>query len=372
MESNNYEYDFLIVGAGLFGATFAHEALKKGKTVLVIDKRNHIGGNCYTENIEGIEVHKYGPHIFHTNDKEVWDWISQFGEFNNFINSPLAYSKGKLYNLPFNMNTFYQLYGCATPEEAEIVLNKAREKYKGIEIKNLEDQALHLVGDEVYNTLIKDYTEKQWGQNCRDLPPEIITRLPLRFTFDNNYYDSKYQGVPVDGYTTLIKKMLKGADIMLNTSYEDLRTIFPDHYGKKVIYTGPIDEFFNYQLGALEWRGLEFDDILCSTDNVQGNAVINYMDRDIPYTRTIEHNHFNDTTSKVSIVTKEFPKQWVIGDIPYYPVNTDKNKELYKKYLGLASQYPYIYFVGRAGEYQYLDMDQTILKALELSKQLLK
>ena len=371
---NNYKYDFLIVGAGLFGATFAYEATKAGKSVLVIDKRNHIGGNCYTENVENIEVHKYGPHIFHTNNKTIWDWINQFGEFNNFVNTPIAKRGKKLYNLPINMNTLYQIYGCETPTASQKILKRITSKHQNKIDKNLENRALKIVGDDIYKLLIKDYTEKQWGKSCKELPAEIINRIPIRFTFDNNYYNCRYQGVPVNGYTSLIKKMLKGADILLNTSYEDLQLTHPDFRGKKIIYTGPIDEFFNYSLGMLEWRSLEFKHTEYSLENFQGNAVINYVDKKTPFTRVIEHKHFYKHLKKSNktIISQEYPRTWELGCERYYPIESQKNNSLQIKYEELAkNQFPNIHFCGRLGSYKYLDMDKIIENALTLSKLLL-
>ena len=366
-----YEYDFLVVGAGLFGAVFTHEAIKRGKSVLVIDKRDHIGGNCYTKNRMGIEVHEYGPHIFHTNDKEVWDWINQFGEFNNFINSPIAYRKGKIYNLPFNMNTFYQIYGTHKPAAAaQKILKDIPRGALNRTPRNLEEQAICFVGKKIYKTLIKDYTEKQWGKKCRDLPPELIKRIPLRFTFDNNYYNCKYQGVPINGYTSLIKKMLKGADILLNTSYEDLQLTHPDFRGKKIIYTGPIDEFFNYQLGELEWRVLEsISHGYPVYESPFGNAIVNFADKEFKnITRMIEHKFFYEETKDLpqTILTFEWTEDWKKGKIPSYPIEDNKNLKLYNDYLNLAKKYKNIYFCGRLGSYKYLDMDQIIKKAKDL------
>ncbi|MCG3813615.1 UDP-galactopyranose mutase [Photobacterium damselae] len=357
------KYDYLIVGAGLFGSVCAHELKKKGKKVLVIDKRDHIGGNIYTENVHDIQVHKYGAHIFHTNDKEVWDYVNSFVEFNRFTNSPLANFEGKLYSLPFNMNTFYQLWGVITPEEALAKIEDQRKELNNKEPQNLEEQAISLVGRDIYEKLIKGYTEKQWGRDCKDLPAFIIKRLPVRFTFDNNYFSDRYQGVPTGGYTKLIEKMLEGVEVYLNEDFLSNKAKYLE-LADKIIYTGPIDEFYGNNLGKLEYRSLEFKTDIIETSNYQGNAVINYTERDIPFTRIIEHKHFDPVNVDKTVITKEYPKEWSEGDEPYYPINDDKNMELYKKYRELAKKEKDIIFGGRLAEYKYYDMHQVIRSAL--------
>lgn len=358
------KYDYLIIGAGLFGSTFAHEAKMKGKKSLVIDQRNHLGGNLYCENIEGITVHKYGPHIFHTNDKKIWDYISQFVDFNRFTNSPLANFKGEIYNLPFNMNTFNKLWGVVTPDEAKRII-KDQVKQSGIkEAKNLEEQAILMVGTDVYMKLIKGYTEKQWGRKARDLPASIIKRIPLRFTYDNNYYNDKFQGIPEGGYNVIFKKMLEGIDVKLNIDYfSDKENL--DILADKIVFTGRLDEYYNCQFGRLEYRGLRFENEILDTDNYQGNAVINYTDSEIPYTRIIEHKHFEFNTSPKTIITKEYPIKWEPGYESYYPVNDKDNMRIYKKYKELADREKNVIFGGRLAEYKYYDMDQIIYQALE-------
>lgn len=359
------KYDYLIIGAGLFGAVFAHEATKRGKKCLVIDKRSHIGGNVYTEQVEGITVHKYGAHIFHTNDKEVWDYINNFAEFNRYTNSPLANYCGEIYNLPFNMNTFYRLWGISDPEEAAQKIESQRLKCG--EPKNLEEQALSLVGRDIYEKLIKGYTEKQWGRDCKDLPAFIIKRLPVRFTWDNNYFNDRYQGIPIGGYTPIIEKMLEGSDVRLNTDYFADRAHF-DQVAKKVVYTGMIDEFYNYQFGPLEYRTLRFESEILDKPNFQGNAVVNYTDRDTPYTRIIEHKHFEFGTQPTTVITREYPKEYENGDEPYYPVNDQKNNVRYSKYKALADQEQNVIFGGRLAEYKYYDMWQIIRNALDTAR----
>ncbi|ELY3545212.1 UDP-galactopyranose mutase [Cronobacter turicensis] len=356
-------YDFLIVGAGLFGSICAQKLTARGYKVLVIDKRNHIGGNVYTENDNGIHIHKYGAHIFHTNDKEVWDYVNSFVEFNRFTNSPLAYYKGKLYNLPFNMNTFYQLWGVTTPAEAKKKIESQKNKTLTQEPSNLEEQAISLVGYDVYTKLIKGYTEKQWGRDATELPAFIIKRLPVRFTFDNNYFSDKFQGIPNNGYTELFEKLLANVEIRLNNDYFQNKEYF-DNLAKKVIFTGPIDEYYQYRYGTLEYRSLafehkRFDDI----DNYQGNAVVNYTERDIEYTRIIEHKHFTNANTDHTVITKEYPLEWKPGDEPYYPVNDQKNMELFNKYRLLSKQEKNVYFGGRLAEYKYYDMHQVIRSA---------
>lgn len=361
------QYDYVIIGAGLFGAVCAHELQKKGKRVLILEKREHIGGNVYTENSDGIQVHKYGAHIFHTNDKEIWDYVNSFVEFNRFTNSPLALHEGRLYNLPFNMNTFYQLWGVKTPAEAIAKVDEQRAEMRNKEPANLEEQAISLVGRDIYEKLIKGYTEKQWGRKATELPAFIIRRLPVRFTFDNNYFSDKYQGIPIGGYTKLIEKMLEGIDIKLGVDYFAKR----EHYrslAENIIYTGPIDEYFNYCYGQLEYRSLRFEHERFELDNYQGNAVVNYTEAEIPFTRIIEHKHFDTADTLHTIVTREFPAEWKLGDEPYYPVNDDKNMELYKKYRVLARNENVI-FGGRLAEYKYYDMHQVIRSALNTVKE---
>ena len=357
------KYDYLIVGSGLFGAICAHELLKKGNKILLIEKREHLAGNIYTENIEGIQVHKYGAHIFHTNNKQVWDYINSFAEFNRFTNSPIANYKGNLYNLPFNINTFYQLWGVKTPNEALAKIEEQKKLYHIEHPQNLEEQAISLIGKDIYEILIKGYTEKQWGRKATELPPFIINRLPVRFTFDNNYFNDRYQGIPIGGYTKIIEKMLNGVDVKLNTDFFDKK----DEYLKlsnKIIYTGPIDKFYDYQFGALEYRSLYFENNIINESNYQGNAVVNYTEYDIPYTRIIEHKHFDYVETKHTVITKEYPRDWKIGDEAYYPINDDKNALLYKKYKELANKEKQIYFGGRLAEYKYYDMHHVIEKAL--------
>lgn len=364
-------YDYLIVGAGLYGAVCAYELTKKGKKVLVIDKRNHIAGNIYTKNIEGINVHKYGAHIFHTHEKWVWDYVNQFAEFNNYINQPVARYKNECYNLPFNMNTFTKLWSDVfTPAEAIKRIEDEKKSYNVENPKNLEEQAINLVGPTIYEKLVKGYTAKQWGRPCTELPAFIIKRLPVRFTFDNNYFNDRYQGIPIGGYTKLIENMLNGIEVRLNTNYLTNKDEY-DKIAKKIIYTGPIDEYYNYSLGNLEYRSIRFETEILNTNNYQGNAVINYTDYDVPYTRIIEHKHFEfDTTSPKTVISKEFSSTWKLGDEPYYPVNNDRNNELYSKYKELSLKENNIYFGGRLGGYKYYDMDDTIMAAFELLKKM--
>ena len=361
------QFDYLIVGAGLYGAVFAYEAGKKGKKCLIIDKRSNVGGNIYTENIEGINVHKYGAHIFHTSDKEVWEYINQFAEFNNYINSPVAIYKDELYNLPFNMNTFSKMWNIKTPLEARSIIENQKTELDIIEPKNLEEQALSLVGRDVYEKLVKGYTEKQWGRPCTELPAFIIKRLPLRFTYDNNYFNDRYQGIPIGGYTKIIEKMLKEAEVKLNTDYFDFikQNL---NIAKKIVYTGEIDKFFNYKFGALEWRAVRFETEVLDIDNYQGNAVVNYTSTDEPFTRIIEHKHFEKVESEKTIISREYSSEWKLGDDPYYPINNDKNNELYKKYEELAKNEPNVIFGGRLGTYRYYDMDKVIRVALDDAK----
>ncbi|WP_048717640.1 UDP-galactopyranose mutase [Bacillus sp. 522_BSPC] len=356
-------YDYLIVGAGLFGSVFAYEANKRGKKCLVIDKRNHIGGNIYTEEIESINVHKYGAHIFHTNDKKIWEYVNSFTEFNRYTNTPVANYKGEIYNLPFNMNTFNKLWGVITPIEAKKKIDEQKEESGIKEAKNLEEQAISLVGTDIYEKLIKGYTEKQWGRSAKELPAFIIKRLPVRFTYDNNYFNDKYQGIPVGGYTIIIEKMLKDIDVKLNVDYFGNKEEF-DNLADKVVFTGMIDQFYNYKYGVLEYRSLQFETEIINQDNYQGNAVVNYTDRETPYTRIIEHKHFEFGTQDKTVITKEYPSEWKPGDEPYYPVNSDKNNELYKKYKELADKESNVIFGGRLGTYKYYDMHQVIGAAL--------
>ena len=360
-------YDYLIVGAGLFGATFAYEAAKKNKRCLVIDRRQHIGGNVYTENINGINVHCYGPHIFHTNNKAIWDYINQFAEFNRFTNAPLANYKGEIYNLPFNMNTFHRLWGVVQPADAEAIIEQQRKAAGITEPKNLEEQAISLVGVDIYEKLIKGYTEKQWGRKATELPAFIIKRIPVRFTYDNNYFNDCYQGIPVGGYTPIIEKMLTKADVQLNTDFISSRAELMA-VADKIIFTGMIDEYFGYCYGALEYRSLRFEPDVLPIRNFQGNAVVNYTDRETPYTRIIEHKHFEYGTQDTTVITREYPCEWQPGAEPYYPINDERNNLLYRKYRELTSKEKQVIFGGRLGDYRYYDMDDVIANALALAK----
>ena len=357
-------YDYLIVGAGLYGAVAAYELKKKGFKCLVIDKRSHIGGNIYTENADGINIHKYGAHIFHTSDKKIWDYVNRFASFNNFVNSPVARFHNELYNLPFNMNTFSKLWGITTPAEAAAKIKEQIEaEHLEGEPKNLEEQALRLVGRDVYEKLVKEYTEKQWGRSCKELPAFIIKRLPVRFTFDNNYFNDRYQGIPIGGYTAMVEKMLEGTDVRLDTDYFEHRDTL-DGLADKIIYTGMIDRFYDYKFGELEYRSLKFETEKLDTENYQGVAVVNYTSHDEKFTRIIEHKHFEFGKQPVTYITKEYPKQWEKGDEPYYPVNNDRNNELYAKYKALADKETKVFFGGRLGQYKYYDMDKVIAAAL--------
>ncbi|WP_374099678.1 UDP-galactopyranose mutase [Escherichia coli] len=358
-------YDYLIVGAGLFGAVCAHELNKKGKKLLVIDRRDHIAGNAYTENNGGIQVHKYGAHIFHTNDKDIWNYVNSFVEFNRFTNSPLASYGDKLYNLPFNMNTFYQLWGVKTPAEALAIINEQRKVLGDKTPSNLEEKAISLVGFDIYEKLIKGYAEKQWGRKATDLPSFIINRLPVRFTFDNNYFSDLYQGIPIGGYTKMVEKMLDGIETRLGVDFLKNRDSFRK-IADKIIYTGPIDEFYDYCFGMLEYRSLRFENEVINSNNYQGNAVINYTESHVPYTRIIEHKHFDPIETNHTVITREYPCEWKKGDEPYYPVNDNLNMELFKKYKQLANSENNIIFGGRLGEYKYYDMHQVIKSALNL------
>ncbi len=357
-------YDYLIVGAGLYGTVFANEATRRGRRCIVIDKRSHIGGNCYTENIEGINVHKYGAHIFHTSDKEVWEYVTSLTEFNNYINSPVAIYKDEVYNLPFNMNTFSKMWGIKAPSEAKEIIARQIKDLNISEPKNLEEQALSLVGKDVYEKLVKGYTEKQWGRSCKELPAFIIKRLPLRFIYDNNYFNDPYQGIPKGGYTKIFEKLLVNIDLRLNVDYKDFIKENPN-IAKKTVYTGPIDEFFDYQYGELNYRLVRFENKVLDTDNFQGNAVVNYTEREIPYTRIIEHKHFEFTKCDKTVISYEYPDEWEKGKEMYYPINDDKNNELYKRYEELAKSCPNVIFSGRLGKYRYYDMDKVIRSALD-------
>lgn len=359
------KYDYLVVGAGLYGAVFAYEAKKKGKTCLVIDKRDHIAGNIYCENVSGINVHKYGAHIFHTSDKKIWEYVNQFAEFNNYINSPVARYKDELYNLPFNMNTFSKMWNIATPQEAKDIIASQIADLNITEPKNLEEQALSLVGKDVYEKLIKGYTEKQWGRDCKDLPSFIIKRLPLRFIYDNNYFNDRYQGIPIGGYTKIVEKMLDGIEVRLNTNYLDNREEF-DAMADKIVYTGMIDQFYDYKLGVLEYRSVRFETEELPMENYQGNAVVNYTEREVPYTTIIEHKHFEFGKQPTTIISREYSSEWKKGDEPYYPVNNDKNNALYQQYKELADKEHKVIFGGRLGGYKYYDMDKVIAAALEM------
>lgn len=376
------KYDYLIVGTGLFGAVFAYEMKKAGRTCLCIDKRQHVGGNIYTEEQNGIQVHKYGAHIFHTSNKKIWEYVNQFAEFNNYINSPMAVYKDEIYNLPFNMNTFSRMWNIRTPEEAHEIIEQQKRECQVQDPQNLEEQALSLVGRDVYEKLVKGYTEKQWGRECRDLPAFIIKRLPVRFTYDNNYFTDPYQGIPKDGYTAIIEKLLEGTPVRLGVSYREFvresvkgavgegpawQTEDGDSFGK-ILYTGMIDAYFDYCLGTLGWRSLRFEEeYLPDCNNYQGNAVVNYTEAEIPYTRIIEHKHFVFGTGKGTIVTREYPAEWKQGDEPYYPINDDRNNKLFAGYQKLAEQEKNVLFGGRLGQYRYYDMDKVIEAALEMA-----
>lgn len=357
------KFDYLIVGAGLFGSVFAYEATQRGKKCLVIDKRNHIAGNIYTENIEGINVHKYGAHIFHTSDKAIWEYVNRFADFNNFINSPIASYKDELYNLPFNMNTFSKMWGIKTPAEAKAIIAGQIANLNIGEPQNLEEQALKLVGTDVYEKLIKGYTQKQWGRPCTELPAFIIKRLPLRFIYDNNYFNDCYQGIAIGGYTQIIEKMLAGSDVKTDTDYFDFIKENPD-IAEKTVFTGQIDEFFGYRYGALGYRSVRFENEILDTDNYQGNAVVNYTDKEVPYTRIIEHKHFEFGKQEKTVISREYSAEWQSGIEPYYPINDEANNALYEKYKTLAATRPDVIFGGRLGQYKYYDMDKVIAAAL--------
>ena len=369
------KYDYVIVGAGLYGAVFAHEAASKGKSVLVLEKRSHIGGNVYTEKVEGISVHKYGAHIFHTNNREVWDYVNRFAAFNRYTNSPVANYKGDLYSLPFNMYTFNKMWGVVTPEQAEAKIAEQKQEIQG-EPKNLEEQAIALVGRDIYEKLVKGYTEKQWGRDCRELPSFIIKRLPVRYTFDNNYFNALYQGIPVGGYTKLVENLLEGIEVRLDTDYLAEKETY-DAMAEQVIYTGPVDAYFGYSLGTLEYRSVRFEQEIMDISNYQGNAVVNYTDRETPWTRIIEHKWFefgkdeNGKELPKTVISREYSSEWKPGDEPYYPVNDEKNNGLYEQYKQMADREEKVCFGGRLGEYKYYDMDAVILSALTRAREML-
>lgn len=360
-------YDYLIVGAGLFGCVFAREAADRGKSCLILEKRNHIGGNIYCEEIEGIQVHTYGPHIFHTDKEKVWNYVNQFADFNRFTLCPMANYKGEFYNLPFNMNTFYRMWGVTTPEEAQQKIIQQRQELGEEEPQNLEEQAIRLVGRDIYEKLVKGYTEKQWGRDCKELPSEIIKRLPVRFTFDNNYFNHPWQGIPIGGYNALVDKLLAGVEVKLNTDYLEKKEVWNQAAGK-VLFTGPIDAYFEYREGNLEYRSLRFETELLDTDNFQGCAIVNYTDRETPWTRIVEHKHFVYGTQPKTVITREYPMEWKTGEEPYYPINNEKNQRTLARYKRLEAQQDKVIFGGRLGEYKYYDMDQVIASALELAE----
>jgi len=363
------QYDFLIVGAGLFGAVFAYEATRRGRRCLVIDRRAHIAGNAYTEEVAGIQVHRYGAHIFHTNSKMVWEFVNRFAAFNQYVNSPIARFGDGLYNLPFNMNTFYKLWGVTTPDEARAKIASQRVDYGAVGPQNLEEQALSLAGRDIYEKLIKGYTEKQWGRACTELPADIIKRIPFRFTFDNNYFNDRYQGIPIGGYTKMVENMLAGCALQLGVGYADFLKKHGEVAGK-IIYTGAIDEFFGYKLGVLEYRSLRFETETMDKADFQGNAVVNYTAGDVPYTRIIEHKHFEFGTQPQTVVTREFPTAWTKGMDAYYPINDEKNTALYQQYKKLADETDNVYFGGRLGNYAYYDMDKVIALAIDMANNL--
>ena len=358
------------MGSGLYAGVFAWYAAKAGKTCLVVEKRNHIGGNVYCQDMEGIHVHKYGAHIFHTSDKKIWDYVNQFAEFNNYINSPVAVYKDELYNLPFNMNTFSKMWGIRTPQEAKEIIERQRKETGITEPKNLEEQALFLVGKDIYEKLVKGYTEKQWGRKCTELPAFIIKRLPCRFIYDNNYFNDRYQGIPIGGYTPIVEKMLEKAEVRTGVDFFEFRKENPD-VAEKVIFTGMIDEYFGYQLGALEYRSVRFETEVLDCENYQGNAVVNYTDREVPYTRVIEHKHFEFGKQEKTVISREYSSEWKVGMEPYYPVNDEKNNALFEKYRELAAKEKNVIFGGRLGNYKYYDMDKVIAAALDALSELL-
>ena len=361
-------YDYLIVGSGLFGSIFAYEAGKKGKQCLVVEKRDHIGGNIYTKEVEGIQVHQYGAHIFHTSNREVWEYVQQFAEFNRYTNSPVANYKGEIYNLPFNMNTFNELWGVVTPAEAKAKIEEQAAAYRTEHPANLEEQALNLVGKDIYEKLIKGYTETQWGPRATELPPEIIKRLPVRYIYDNNYFNDIYQGIPIGGYTAMIEKMLAKAEVRLGVDYLEHKDEL-DALAEKVVYTGPIDAYYGYQFGELEYRSVSFETEVLDQPNYQGNAVVNYTEYEVPYTRIIEHKHFEFGTQDKTVISREYPAAWKKGDEPYYPVNNEKNNMLYHSYEELAKEEKKVIFGGRLGTYKYMDMHHVVAEALRVTKE---
>ena len=365
------KYDYLIVGAGLFGAIFAYEANKRGKKCLVIDKRPHIAGNIYTEEVEGINVHKYGAHIFHTNSKEVWEYINKFAEYNRYTNSQVARYKDELYNMPFNMNTFNKLWGVITPKEAAEKIEEEKKEAGITTPKNLEEQAISLVGETIYEKLVKGYTEKQWGKKATELPSFIIKRLPVRFIYDNNYFNDKYQGIPIGGYTKIVEKMLSGIEVRLNADFFDNRGEY-ENIAEKIVFTGMIDKYYNYKYGELEYRSLRFETEILQEENYQGNAVVNYTEYEVPYTRVIEHKHFEFGKQPITVITREYPQNWTRDKEPYYPVNNDKNNNLYEKYKELAREDSKVIFGGRLGQYKYYDMDKVIVEALKYVNNIIK
>ncbi len=364
-------YDYLIAGAGLFGAVFAQEAKKAGKKCLVIDKRGHIAGNIYTREVEGIQVHEYGAHIFHTSNREVWEYVNKFAEFNRYTNAPVANYKGEIYNMPFNMNTFHKLWGVVTPQEAKAKIEEQKKACAVEHPKNLEEQAVNLVGTDVYTRLVKGYTEKQWGRRATELPAFIIRRLPVRFTYDNNYFDDNYQGIPMGGYTGMIEGMLEGTEVRLQENFLEKREYYQS-LAETVIYTGMIDEYFDYCFGELEYRSLRFETEILEEENYQGNAVVNYTEYEIPYTRIIEHKHFEYGTQPKTVITREYPQSWQKGDEPYYPMSDEKNIKLYEKYQELARREGNVIFGGRLGQYKYFDMDDTVEAALQCAREHIK
>lgn len=369
-------YDYLIAGAGLFGAVFAHEMHKQGRKVLVVEKRDHIAGNIYTEKVMGINVHRYGAHIFHTSDEEVWNYVNQYARFNHYVNSPVAVYRDELYNLPFNMNTFSRMWNIKTPKEAKEIIAKQTGEFAGITPQNLEEQALQLAGRDVYEKLVKGYTEKQWGRDCKDLPAFIIRRLPLRFTYDNNYFNDRFQGIPEGGYTQIVEKLLEDIPVLTGVSLQEYqtanaaRTADEQDSWDRLLYTGMIDEYYHYRLGTLEYRSLRFEtEELPEEDNYQGNAVVNYTEREVPYTRIIEHKYFEFQTGEGTVITREYPATWKKGDEPYYPINDEKNGALYAQYAELAKKEANVLFGGRLGQYKYYDMDKVIRSALDMVKE---
>lgn len=363
----NKKYDYLIVGSGFFGSIFAHELHKRGKKVLVLEKRSHIGGNVYSERVHGIDIHKYGPHIFHTNNKEVWDYINSFVTMEQFVYSPVGNYNGELYNLPFNMNTFYQMWKVKTPEEAIAKIEEQKNEYKDIEPTNLEEQAYKLVGKDIYEKLIKGYTEKQWGRKATELPPFIIKRLPVRLTYDNNYFNDKYQGIPEDGYTRIFERMLEGIEVKLNTDFLKDKEKW-EVIAEKIVYTGRIDEYYGSCFGNLEYRSLRFEEEILDKENYQGVAVVNYTDKETPFTRLIEHKHFRKIKTEKTIISREYPQDWYEGIEPYYPINDDKNNKKYEQYLAKSKENPNLIFGGRLGSYKYYNMDQVIEASLNAVK----